>query len=153
RDYPDNAERFAFFSRAALEILVRLGSRPNVNHCHDWQTGLIPVELREFYRTSLAGVGADFTIHNLAYQGLVGPSSLAATGLDRRLFNWRQLEFHGRVNYLKAGIVHADMISTVSPTYAREIQTAEFGCGLDGLLRARRNDLRGIVNGIDTMEW
>jgi starch synthase len=126
-----------------------------VIHCNDWQTGLIPIYLDDLYRPSgdFAGVGSLFTIHNMAYQGSFWHWDMPLTGLDWRLFNWRQLEFHGRLNFLKAGLVSADLLSTVSPTYAREIQTPEFGCGFDGLLRARRHDLRGIVNGIDTAVW
>jgi starch synthase len=153
RDFPDNAERFAFFARAALETIGLMDARPDVVHCHDWQTALIPLESKRFHRAGLGGVATLLTIHNMAYQGSFDASCLAPTGLDRRLFNWRQLECYGRVNYLKAGIVNADTVSTVSPTYAREIQTSEFGCGLEGLLRSRRDDLVGIVNGIDVSQW
>jgi starch synthase len=152
-DWPDNAERFAFFARGAVEVIRRLGARPDVVHANDWQTGLVPVYLREHGRGELESVGTLLTVHNLAYQGLFPASDLAVTGLDPRLFNWRQLEFHGRLGYLKAGLVYADMINTVSPGYAREIQTPAYGCGLDGLLRARRDDLRGIINGMDHHEW
>lgn len=155
KDYPDNCERFVFFSRAALEAIRLLGLRPDVIHCNDWQTALIPVYLEEMYRRqpALATVGTLLTIHNLAYQGNFWHWDMPLTGLDWRLFNWQQLEFHGRLNLLKAGMVFADLLSTVSPTYSREIQTPEFGCGLDGLLRARRHDLNGIANGIDTQLW
>jgi starch synthase len=154
-DYPDNCERFIFFQRAALETIRLLGLRPDVIHCNDWQTGLIPVYLDEFYRSrpEFARVGSLFTIHNMAYQGSFWHWDMPLTGLDWRLFNWRQLEFHNRVNFLKAGLVFADVLNTVSPTYAKEIQTPEFGCGFDGLLRARRHDLYGIVNGIDRQVW
>lgn len=154
-DYPDNSERFAFFCRAALEAIRLLGLRPDVIHCNDWQTGLIPVYLDEFYRArpAFARVATVLTIHNLAYQGTFGHWDLPLTGLDWRLFNWRQLEYHGRLNFLKAGLVFADLLNTVSPTYAREIQTPALGCGLDGLLRTRSSDLRGIVNGIDPKTW
>jgi starch synthase len=153
RDYPDNAERFAFFAKAALETISRLEARPDVIHCHDWQAALIPAKLAEHYSPWMDGVGTLLTVHNLAYQGVFDADTLALTGLDRRLFNWRQLEFHGRLSYLKAGLVYADRLSTVSPTYAREIQTPAFGCGLDGLLRSRSADLTGIVNGIDPTLW
>jgi starch synthase len=154
-DYRDNCERFVFFCRAAIETIRLLGLRPDVIHCNDWQTGLIPVYLEEFYRKlpAFSAVGTLFTIHNLAYQGSFWHLDMPLTGLDWRLFNWQQLEFHGRLNFLKAGIVFSDLLSTVSPTYAREIQTPELGCGLDGLLRSRRADLYGIVNGIDTRTW
>jgi starch synthase len=154
-DYPDNCERFVFFDRAALETVRLLDLQPEILHCNDWQTGLIPVYLEELYRAraGFASVGTLLTIHNLAYQGTFWHWDMPLTGLDWRLFNWQQLEFHGRLNFLKAGLVFADLLNTVSPTYAREIQTPEFGSGLDGLLRARRRDLRGIVNGIDTTVW
>jgi starch synthase len=154
-DYRDNCERFVFFSRAALETIRLLDLRPHVIHGNDWQTGLIPVYLEEIYRKypGFAAVGTLLTIHNMAYQGNFWHWDMPLTGLDWRLFNWQQLEFHGRLNLLKAGLVFADLLSTVSPTYAREIQTPEFGCGLDGLLRSRRLDLHGIVNGIDPHVW
>lgn len=154
-DFADNSERFIFFQRAALETIRSLGLRPDVIHCNDWQTGLIPVYLDEFYRgyPELSRAGTLFTIHNMAYQGSFWHWDMPLTGLDWRLFNWRQLEFHNRINFLKAGLVFSDVLSTVSPTYAREIQTPEFGCGFDGLLRARRHDLHGIVNGIDPAAW
>lgn len=153
RDDPDNAARFSFFSRAAVEVVRRLDPRPDVVHANDWQTALVPVYLKEQFREELGAVGSLLTVHNLAYQGLFPASALTVTGLDAGLFNWRRLEFHGRLGFLKAGLIDADMISTVSPTYAQEIQTPEFGFGLDGLLRWRRDDLRGIVNGIDTRSW
>ncbi len=154
-DYGDNCERFIIFQRAALEAIRALGMRPDVIHCNDWQTGLIPIYLDEFYRGTpeLAAAGSLFTVHNMAYQGSFWHWDMPLTGLDWRLFNWRQLEFHGRINFLKAGLVFSDLLSTVSPTYSREIQTPEYGCGFDGLLRARRHDLHGIVNGIDPTVW
>ena len=154
-DFPDNSERYIFFARAALEAISLLGLAPDVIHCNDWQTGLIPVFLQEIYRTrpGLEKAGTLLTIHNLAYQGEFWHWDMPLTGLDWRLFNFHQLEFHGRLNFLKAGIVFADALSTVSPTYAREIQTPALGCGLDGLLRSRASDLTGIVNGIDKTIW
>ncbi|HWE40727.1 MAG TPA: glycogen synthase GlgA [Isosphaeraceae bacterium] len=154
-DYPDNCERFVFFARATLEAVRLLDLRPDVVHCNDWQAGLIPVYLDEIYRhrPGFAGVGTLMTVHNLAYQGAFWHWDMPLTDLDWRLFHWQALEFHGRLNFLKAGLVFADLLSTVSPTYAREIQTPEFGCGLDGLLRARGGDLHGIVNGIDPSAW
>ena len=153
RDYADNAERFAFFAKASLETISRLDPPVEVIHCHDWQSALIPVALAEQFSPWMDGVGTLLTVHNMAYQGVFDASTLALTGLDRRLFNWRALEFHGRLSFLKAGLVYADLISTVSPTYAREIQTPAFGCGLDALLRSRSADLTGIVNGIDSAAW
>jgi starch synthase len=154
-DYPDNVERFIFFARAALEAVRLLDLRPDVLHCNDWQTGLIPVYVDEFYRPlgAFREVGTLLTIHNMGYQGVFPESDMGLTGLDRGLFSWEKLEFYGKLNFLKAGLVYADLLNTVSPTYAREIQTAEFGCGLDGLLRRRSGDLSGIVNGIDPAVW
>jgi starch synthase len=155
RDYDDNCERFVFFNRGVLEATRALGLAPDLVQCNDWQTGLIPVYLKTVYQhePKLSRIASLFTIHNLAYLGLFGPWDMALTGLDWRLFNWRQLEFHGRLCFMKAGLVFADAISTVSPTYANEILTPRFGSGLEGLLRDRRADLRGIVNGIDTEIW
>ena len=154
-DYPDNAERFAFFSRAVLELSRVLEFIPDVYHCNDWQTGLIPTYLR----TTLHGArefhaaGVLFTVHNLGYQGLFGPEALAAADLGHELFNPFGIEFYGKVNFLKAGLVFADLITTVSRKYSEEIQTEEFGHGLEGVLRARAKDLHGILNGIDYDEW
>ncbi|WZO97583.1 glycogen synthase GlgA [Isosphaeraceae bacterium EP7] len=154
-DYGDNCARFVFFCRAVLETVRLLNLDVDVFHCNDWQTGLIPVYLDELYRADLrlGRAGTLMTIHNLAYQGWFWHWDLPLTGLDWGLFNFRQLEHHGQLNFLKAGIVFADLVSTVSPTYAREIQTPAFGCGLEGLLQQRGADLRGIVNGIDTDVW
>jgi starch synthase len=155
RDYEDNGERFIFFNRAVLEAIPALRLRPDIIHCNDWQTGLIPVYLKTVYQRagSFSSAGALLTIHNLAYLGLFPHWDMALTGLDWHLFNWRQLEFHGKLCLMKAGLVFADMLSTVSPTYAREIQTSRMGSGLEDLLRYRRADLRGIVNGIDVDAW
>ncbi len=155
KDYDDNCERFVFFDRAVLEALGPLGIRPDVIHCNDWQTGLIPVYMKTIYQNtpSIARAGSLLTIHNLAYLGLFWQRDMALTGLDWRLFNWRQLEFHGRICFMKAGLVFADMLCAVSPNYAKEIQTPRFGSGLDGLLRDRSAELRGIVNGIDPEIW
>jgi starch synthase len=154
-DYPDNCARFTFFNRAVLETVEALDLGPDIVHCNDWQAGLIPVYLKTLYRriAEHRGLGTLFTIHNLAYLGLFRQWDMALTGLDWRLFNWRQLEFHGSLSFMKAGLVFGDMLSTVSPTYAKEIQTPRYGSGLDGLLRHRQGDLRGIVNGIDTEVW
>jgi starch synthase len=155
RDYPDNCERFIFFSRAVLEVLRLVDYWPDVVHVNDWQTGLVPVYLREVYRSQpdYDRVRTLFTIHNLAYQGQFWHWDMLLTGLDWQLFNYRQLEFYGQLNFLKAGIVFADLINTVSPTYAKEIQTPYFGCGLDGVLAERRERLFGIVNGVDYSIW
>ncbi len=155
KDYDDNCERFVFFCRAVLEAIAALHLRPDVIHCNDWQAGLIPVYLKTVYERvpELSSVGALLTIHNLAYLGLFPHWEMALTGLDWHLFNWRQLEFHGKLCFMKAGLVFADKLSTVSPTYAQEIQTPRLGSGLEELLSYRRADLRGIVNGIDTEAW
>jgi starch synthase len=161
RDYNDNCERFIFFCRAVLEALPLLDFWPDVLHANDWQTGLVPVYLRELYRnigpdklrSRYERVSTLFTIHNLAYQGLFWHLDMALTGLDWRLFNPRQLEYYGKLSLLKAGIVFADRINTVSPTYAREIQTIYYGCGLQGVLAERRERLSGIVNGVDYRVW
>ncbi len=154
-DYPDNAERFIFFCKAVLETVPHLGFTPDVIHANDWQTGLVPVYLNEIYRVRPAyrRTRSLFTIHNIAYQGQYGRDVMRLTGLPNWLFNPGQLEFHGHFNFLKAGIVFADAVNTVSPTYAREIQTAEFGCGLEGLLRQLGGKLSGIVNGVDYQHW
>ncbi|MDR5695833.1 MAG: glycogen synthase GlgA [Armatimonadota bacterium] len=151
KDYPDNLARFAFFCRAVLEFLKDLPWHPDLLHCHDWQTALIPVYLKTIYtelpcRTVL-------TIHNLAYQGVFPPEHFPLLGLPSSLFTVEGLEFWGKVNLLKGGILFADVLTTVSPTYAQEIQTEEFGCGLEGVLRKRSQDLFGILNGIDTTTW
>jgi len=154
-DYPDNAERFVFFSRAVMEMVPQLGFIPDVIHANDWQTGLIPVFLAEGYRTQSGyqRTRSVFTIHNIAYQGMFGRDVMGLTGLPGWLFNLTQLEFHGHLNFLKSGVVFADAVSTVSPTYAREVQTAEFGCGLEGLLSGVHGKLSGIVNGCDYEHW
>ncbi len=155
RDYPDNSERFIFFSRAVLEAVRFLGYTPDVLHVNDWQTGLVPVFSQEMYRSrpDYEHLRTLFTIHNLAYQGVFWHWDLKLTGLDWRLFNYRQLEFHGHLSLLKAGIVFADILTTVSPRYAQEIQTPYFGYGLEGVLAERKHDLYGIVNGVDYQVW
>ncbi len=153
-DYPDNQVRFAVFARAALGVARRL-FLPNILHCHDWQSGLVPAYLRSTLAgdPTFMGVKTLFTIHNLGYQGLFPLSALAKAALDATVFNPAGLEFFGQVSYIKGGISFADALSTVSPTYAREIQTPEYGCGLDGVLRARAAVLTGILNGADYREW
>jgi starch synthase len=153
-DYPDNHIRFAVFARAALAV-ARLLYRTEIFHCHDWQAGLVPALLRSSFSTDPTFLGAKtvFTIHNLGYQGLFPRSALAEAGLDPAVFRPDGLEFFGRVSYIKGGISFADALTTVSPTYAREIQTPEYGFGLDGTLRARTGVLTGILNGADYNEW
>ena len=153
-DFPDNHIRFAVLCQAALGV-ARSVFRPDVFHAHDWQAGLLPVYLRESFTLdpTFFGVRCVFTIHNLGYQGSFAASAIADLGLDPRLFHSEGLEFFGHLNFLKAGIVWSDAVNAVSPTYAREIQTSEFGFGLDGLLRARASKLSGILNGVDYDEW
>jgi starch synthase len=154
-DYSDNALRFAMLVRGALEFAARRDWAPTVVHAHDWQAGLAPVYLRTLYAAHpvLAGTPSVFTIHNLAYQGLFDADWLPRLDLPPELFSVDLLEYWGRMSFLKGGINYADMVTTVSPTYAREIQTTEFGFGFDGILRARAADLFGVLNGIDTGEW
>ena len=161
RDYPDNGARFALFARAALELPRMLNWWPDVIHANDWQTGLLPVYLREHLDNhpdpSIAAhsknISTLFTIHNIAYQGAFPPSMMEWARLDWRLYNPLQLEFYGQLNFLKSGVVFSDQISTVSPTYAREIQTPWFGCGMQGVLVERASKLSGIVNGVDYDDW
>lgn len=153
-DYPDNAERFALFCRAAIEI-AQLDFFPDLFHCHDWQSAMVPVLLRSVYaRAPLASqIPVLFTIHNLGYQGLFPRAVLAQLGLPESLFHIDGLEFYGKVNLLKGGLVYADAINTVSRGYAREIQTEPYGFALDGLLRHRSLVLSGILNGVDYAQW
>jgi len=153
-DYPDNAMRFAVLSRAALAVARRV-FRPQILHCHDWQTGLVPVYLKtDFaYDPTFLGMKTLFTIHNLGYQGLFPPGALPQIGLSPSLFNMDGLEFFGKVNFLKGGLVFSDALSTVSRGYAAEIQTDEYGFGLDGVLRRRASHLHGILNGVDYQNW
>ncbi len=154
-DYPDNDQRFAFFCRAVMEICKVLDLRIDLMHCNDWQTGLIPLYIKTLYRDvpALEKTASVITIHNLGYQGLFPMQAMGITGLSMDLFNPEGLEFYGKVNFLKAGIVGADVITTVSGTYAKEILTPESGFGLDGILRKRAGSLMGILNGIDYAEW
>jgi starch synthase len=153
-DYVDNHIRFAVFARAALAV-ARFLFRTDIFHCHDWQAGLVPALLRSSYSTdpTFFGVKTLFTIHNLGYQGLFPKSAMAEAALDPDLFRPDGLEFFGHISYIKGGISFADALSTVSPTYAREIQTHEYGFGLDGALRARADVLTGILNGVDYRQW
>ena len=153
-DYYDNHIRFAVFSMAALAAARHL-FHPQVIHCHDWQSGLVPVYIRQFFQGDpyILGTKLLFTIHNLGYQGLFPASVLPQIAVSPALFSPDGLEFYGQLNLLKAGIVYSDAISTVSKGYAREIQTAEYGFGLESLLRSRADVLTGIVNGVDYLEW
>ncbi len=153
-DYPDNAERFAELSRAAIEFTKRIWL-PDVIHCHDWQSALVPVLLRTQYASDPAvrSLPVVFTIHNLGYQGTFPPSVLRKIGLSETLFTMDALEFYGKVNFLKGGLVFADYLTTVSRRYAKEIQTPEYGSGLEGVIRGREDRLVGILNGVDYSVW
>src|ERR1700731_5035028 len=153
-DYPDNAERFALFSRAVLEATKILGV-PNVFHCHDWQSALIPVLLRTIYSEDPAfrDVGTVFTIHNMGYQGLFPPDTLPLLMLPWDLLTISRMEFFGQVNFLKGALVLSDYVTTVSKKYSQEIQTTEYGFGLEGVLRNRAATVPGILNGVDYDVW
>ncbi len=155
RDYPDNASRFAAFSLAALEFVKRSSSPPDILHVHDWQTSLVPIYLRNLYGgdSFFSKTSVVLTIHNLGYQGLFPPHLLPQISLHAGLFTIEGLEFYGKVNLLKGGIIYSDAITTVSRKYAEEIQTAEFGSGLEGVLRSRHDRLQGILNGVDYEAW
>ena len=155
-DYYDNLERFAFFSHAALLTTETVGFRPDVIHCHDWQTGLVPALLQGPYQKNkhVGGIPTVFTIHNVGYQGLFPEQKIALTGLPKaKIFHPEGIEFWGKMSLLKAGIVYADAITTVSPSYAQEIQTSEYGKGMEGVLVKRRAVLYGILNGVDYKVW
>lgn len=155
QDYPDNAERFIYFSKCVAHLARYLEWRPDIVHVHDWQAGLTPLFIshqkwlegwRNPPRTCL-------TIHNLAFQGAFPAAKYDLTNLPRQYFQPKGVEFYGSMNCLKAGLVYSDLLTTVSPRYAREITTEEYGCGLDGILRERQNSLVGILNGVDYTEW
>ena len=155
--WPDNAERFLFFARAAIEALKGFGETFDIIHAHDQQAAWVPcfVRTHEADEPAFADLATIYTIHNLGYQRIVDPWVLSVAGFSRELFFPQSpFEYWGRVNFMKVGIVFADLVSTVSPTYAREIQSSgEYGCGLEGVLRRRTGDLRGILNGIDDTVW
>ena len=153
-DYPDNAERFSLYSRAVLEAAKILGV-PDVFHCHDWQSALIPVLLRSVYAEDpvFRGVPSVFTIHNMGYQGLFPPDTLPLLMLSWDLFTIDKMEFYGKVNFLKGALTFADFVTTVSKKYSQEIQTAEYGFGLEGVLRGRASTVTGILNGVDYDQW
>jgi len=154
-DYKDNCERFVFFCRAALEAVSLLNLDTELVHCHDWTSGLVPAYLK----TELCGVPpydsirSLLTIHNIAYQGNFWHWDMELTGIDWKYFNWRQMEFFGNLSFLKTGIAFANALNTVSPRYAEEIQSSPLGCGLEGILQHRRDDLFGIINGVDYRVW
>ena len=154
-DFADNAERFIFFNKAVFELIRKTKFVPDVIHCHDWQTGLIPAMIRTVYASDkkLGGIKTVFTIHNLAYQGLFWYFDMTMTGLPHEAFSPEGLEFYGKMNFMKSGLVFSDKLTTVSEKYSHEIQTREYGCGLEGVLQKRRGDLCGILNGVDYDDW
>jgi starch synthase len=153
-DYPDNAERYSEFCRTAIEIAKHVWP-PDVIHCHDWQTALVPVLLRTSYGDDPAvkDIPVVFTIHNMGYHGQFGKDVLEPAGIPATLFHPGALEFYGNVNLLKGGLIYSDYLTTVSRKYAQEIQTPEFGYGLDGVVRNRADRLVGILNGVDYAPW
>lgn len=154
RDHPDNLIRFSAFTRASLEAVMLMGLELDAIHSHDWQAALTPVQARHRYRLpGLAGVPQVLTIHNLGYQGLFPPDQFRFTHLPAEAFGVDCIEFYGKLNILKSGIICADAVTTVSSQYSREILTPEFGAGLDGVLRTQQHKLSGIINGIDPEDW
>ncbi|MFC1616688.1 glycogen synthase GlgA [Candidatus Margulisiibacteriota bacterium] len=155
KDYPDNAERFHYFCLAALESLKVLDIQPDVIHCNDWQTAIIPLYLKLVFNKDpfFNKISTIYTIHNLAYHGLFDPKILASLGMNKKWFTPEKLEFWNKVNFSKGGLLFADIISTVSNKYSKEIQTKEFGCGLEGVLSSRAKDTYGIINGLDYAVW
>ena len=157
-DYWDNCERFIFFCRGGLDAVAALGAsgwRPQVIHANDWETGLVPVYLQTEYRDhpGLGSLATLFTIHNVAYQGVFWHYDMPMTGLGWDLFTPAGIEFYGRLNFLKGGLVFSDLLTTVSRTYAQEIRTPAFGNGLEGVLEQRSHELHGVINGIDYELW
>jgi len=155
REYEDNADRFTFFCKAVVETLRLTDMGADIVHGHDWQAGLLPLLLREAERRHGAtlAIRTVFTVHNIAFQGLFPAGCFARTNLPDDLYGMDGLEYYGQVNFLKGGILFADKVTTVSPSYAQEIQTPEFGCGLEGVVQTRAEDLSGFINGVDDAVW
>jgi starch synthase len=157
KDFPDNAARFALFCRGSLETLKKLQWQPDIIHCNDWQTGLIPFFLKTHYRGDpfYSGICSQMTVHSFAFQGNFGPSWVSKLGLNPSdFYPGSPIENHGQISFLKAGIEYADVINTVSETYAREsLSSSEFGCGMEGVLKVRKRDYSGILNGADYQVW
>ncbi|MGA1868133.1 MAG: glycogen synthase GlgA [bacterium] len=154
-DYDDNAERFIFFCRAILQMVKSINFKPDIIHCNDWQTGLIPAYLKTLYRDDaiLSKIATVFSIHNLGYQGLFWALDMPLTNLPWDVFTPDGVEFYGKISFLKAGLVYSDIINTVSKGYSNEIQTAEYGLGMEGVLQYRKGDIYGILNGADYQTW
>lgn len=151
KDYKDNSERFIFYSKAALELCKKLDWSPDIVHCNDWQTGVVPLLLKTLYKNDplFKNSKSLFTIHNLAYQGIFDKEVIEQIGVSWDYFSFDKLEFWGKLSFLKGALIYADAINTVSIRYSKEIQTEEYGAGLDGVLQDRKKDLYGILNGID----
>ncbi len=154
-DYQDNLQRFSFFCHAALDLAKSDGFRPDLVHAHDWQTALLPVLLKTTFADDpfFAGTKSILTVHNMAYQGHFPHRQFGSLGLDPLLYSIDGFEFFGKINLLKAGLLYADAVTTVSPTYAKEVQTKEYGFGLEGVAKKRAKDFVGILNGLDTTCW
>ena len=150
-DYPDNVERFSYFCQAVLKAAKTINFKPDIIHCNDWHTGLIPLYLKT--DSWFAQTKTLFSIHNLGYQGNFPRSSLVTTGLDESLFHEEGIEFYGQVSFMKAGLMFSDTLATVSPAYSQEIQTPELGFGMEGILQKRSDHLYGILNGVDYSIW
>ncbi|NPU97980.1 MAG: glycogen synthase GlgA [Candidatus Omnitrophica bacterium] len=155
KDYPDNLERFTFFCRGVMEIIARNYFRPDVLHAHDWQAALLPIYIKTVYADHpvIGRIKSVFTIHNMAYQGVFPPFLYPVTGIGWEHFHVEALEFYNQLNLMKGAIVFADAVTTVSPTYAREIQTREYGCGLEGVLLKHQKKVTGVLNGVDYRVW
>ena len=154
-DHKDNLDRFSYYCKRTLELLKEINFPPDVIHVHDWQACLIPVYLKTLYANDIfyKNIKTILTVHNIGYQGLFPKEEFPKLGLDWSLFNMEGLEFYGKINILKGGMEFCDIINTVSPTYSKEIQTKEFGYGLEGILTKRKNDVFGILNGLDYSIW
>ena len=154
-DHVDNLDRFGFYCKESLELMKKEGFKPDIIHCNDWQTGLVPVYLKTLYKDDdfFKNTKTVFTIHNLAYTGSFEKSEWNKTLLDKSLFSIEGLEYYGKFSLLKGGLVFSDAITAVSPTYAKEVQTKEYGCGMEGILSERNKDLYGVLNGIDYNLW
>jgi starch synthase len=154
-DYFDNPERFILFTRGILQLSKLIDFQPDIIHCHDWQTSLVPVYLKSLYKNDsfFRQTRTIFTIHNLAYQGVFSKEYMDVSGLPSEFFSMRGLEYYGKMNFMKGGIVFSDVVSTVSEKYAQEIQTPDYGYGLEGVLKERRGSVYGVLNGVDYTSW
>ncbi|MBU1125661.1 MAG: glycogen synthase, partial [Candidatus Omnitrophica bacterium] len=154
-DFQDNLDRFSFYGKSVLYLLKKIDFKPDIIHIHDWQACLIPVYLKHLYADDpfYKGIHTVLTIHNIGYQGLFPKEEFSKLGLEESVFGIDGLEYYGKINLLKGGMEYADVINTVSPTYSKEIQTKEFGFGLEGVLNKRKDSLFGILNGLDYTIW